>query len=61
MVSKQFTALSILLPIAMIFGTSMAIYAYQHSDKLLTFMVYFFGFLVVIIFIIMAVRTPKKR
>lgn len=61
MVSKQFTTLSILLPIAMIIGTSMAIYAYQNSDKLLTFMVYFFGFLVVIIFIIMAVRTPKKR
>jgi hypothetical protein len=61
MVSKQFTTLSMLLPIAMIIGSSMAIYAYQNSDKLLTFMVYFFGFLVVIIFIIMAVRTPKKR
>jgi hypothetical protein len=61
MVSKQFTTLCMLLPIAMIIGSSMAIYAYQNSDKLLTFMVYFFGFLVVIIFIIMAVRTPKKR
>lgn len=60
MVSKQYTILSILLPIAMIIGTSLSIYAYQHSDKLLIFMTYFFGLLVVIIFILMAVRTPKK-
>jgi hypothetical protein len=60
MVSKQFTTLSMLLPIAMIIGTSLTIYAYQHSNELLAIMLYFFGFLVVIILIILAFRTSKK-
>jgi len=61
MVSKQFSTLSVLLPIAMIIGTSLTIYAYQQSNELLAFMVYFFGLIVVIIFIILAFRTSKKK
>jgi uncharacterized phage infection (PIP) family protein YhgE len=60
MVSKQYTTLSMLLPIAMIFGTSLSIYAYQHSNTLLIIMVYVFGFMVVLIFVIMALRTSNK-
>jgi hypothetical protein len=43
MVSKHYTTLSLLVPVAMIIGTSLAIYTYQQSNKLLTMMIYIFG------------------
>ena len=61
MVSKQYTTLSILMPVAMIIGTSLAIYAYQQSYKLLTMMIYIFGFIIICIFIVITIQSTKKK
>ena len=61
MVSKHYTTLSLLVPVAMIIGTSLAIYTYQQSNKLLTMMIYIFGFIIICIFIVMTIQSSKKK
>jgi flagellar biogenesis protein FliO len=61
MVSKHYTILSLLLPVAMVIGTSFAIYAYQQSNKLLTMMIYIFGFIILCIFVVMTIQSLKKN
>ena len=61
MVSRQFTILSLLVPVAMIMGTSFTIFVYQHSYKLMILTSYICAFLVVGIFVIIALRPPKKK
>ena len=61
MVSKHYTILSLLMPVAMVIGTSFAIYAYQQSDKLLTAMIYIFGFIIICIFSVMTIQSSKKK
>jgi hypothetical protein len=61
MVSKQFTMLSMLLPVAMVIGSSTTIYTYKHSYDLVTFISYILGFSMVIIFLIVTLVNNKKR
>ena len=61
MVSKHYTILSLLLPVAMLIGTSFAIYVHQQSNKLLTIMIYIFGFIVICIFAFMTIQSLKKN
>lgn len=61
MVSKHYTILSLLMPVAMVIGTSFAIYAYQQSDKLLIAMIYIFGFIIICIFTVMTIQSSKKK
>jgi len=49
------------MPVAMVIGTSFAIYAYQQSNKLLTVMIYIFGFIIICIFIVMTIQSSKKK
>jgi len=49
------------MPVAMVIGTSFAIYAYQQSDKLLTAMIYIFGFIIICIFTVMTIQSSKKK
>jgi hypothetical protein len=61
MVSKNYTTLSLLMPVAMTIGTLFAIYAYEQSNQLLTMMIYIFGFLIICIFIVVTVQSSKRK
>lgn len=61
MVSKNYTTLSLLMPVAVTIGTLFAIYAYEQSNQLLTMMIYIFGFLIICIFIVVTVQSSKRK
>jgi len=61
MVSGHYATLSLLVPVAMTIGTSLAIYAYQQSNILLTMMIYGFGFIIICIFVFMTMLSSKMK
>jgi hypothetical protein len=61
MVSEKYTALSLMVPVTMVIGTSITILMYRQSYNYMIFMCYFFGFLLVCIFGYMAFIPPRKK
>ncbi len=61
MVSGHYATLSLLVPVAMTIGTSLAISAYKQSNQLLTMMIYGFGFIIICIFVLMTIQSSKMK
>ncbi|MCD4843642.1 MAG: hypothetical protein K8R25_04045 [Methanosarcinales archaeon] len=61
MVSKRYTTYSLFIPVAMVIGTSFTILMYQRSIKMMILMSYISGFLLVCIFIYLAIRPSKPK
>lgn len=59
MVSKSVTILSFLLPIAMVIGTSIAIYFYEYSSTILLILIALGGLMVCIYVLIL--KSQKHR
>ncbi|VVB94866.1 Uncharacterised protein [uncultured archaeon] len=59
MVSKSTTILSFLLPIAMVFGTTLAIYFYKYSSLTILYLFAGGGFLICLYVLIL--RSEKRR
>lgn len=61
MVSGHYATLSLLVPVAMTIGTSLAIFAYKQSNQLLTMMIYGFEFIIICIFVLMTIHSSKIK
>ena len=59
MVSKSVTILSFLLPIAMVIGTSIAIYFYSYSSMILLFFIAIGGLMLCIY--VLVLKSQKHR
>lgn len=60
MVSKEHSVLSLILPVAMIIGTSITIYAYQQANTVMWIMSYAVG-LIFVVFFFIRMNSKKKR
>ncbi len=60
MVSKEHSALSLLLPVAMIIGSSITIYAYKQANTEMWIMSYVVG-LIIVVFFFVKMNSKKKR
>ncbi|GFO97196.1 hypothetical protein ig2599ANME_1396 [groundwater metagenome] len=60
MVSKQFSALSILMPVAMSIGTLIAVYAYRNSQQTLAMVAIISSALLMILLFYTYDRSRKK-
>jgi len=60
MVSKEHSVLSLLLPVAMIIGSSITIYAYMQANTVMWIMSYVVG-LIIVVFFFVKMNSKKKR
>jgi hypothetical protein len=60
MVSKEHSILSLLLPIALIIGGSISIYAYKQANTVVWIMSYVIG-LIIVVFFYIKMNSKKKR